>query len=134
MNISRIKGNKLLRWANKSTKGNVEFFYASFYDGKNQLELKPVPLRCKRLNFFSSSITNPLVFNNFFNLALSSRQIAYSDFIINSLFSEPIILDDSAKYEMIVNNHCIEGAPKDLDFSLNDIFFKIDRIGYEKAS
>lgn len=134
MNFQKIKGNKLFRWANSNTKGSVEFFYASFYDGKNQLELKPTPLRHKRIKCFGTSITNPEVFNRFFDLALTPNKVVYSDFIINSLFDNPIVLNDSANYQMISSNPYIESAQNDLDFSLNDIFFKIDCISYVKVA
>lgn len=135
MTIQKIQERKrLFRWANKQTQGNVEFFYVSFYDGLNKLELKPSLLRYKRILFFENSTTNPKNFCRFFNLAEPAEPIKYCDVIINSLFANPIILEDFDSSHMQATNSHIDGAPKDLDFSLNDIFFKIDKISYEKDS
>ncbi len=112
----------------------MEFFYVSFYDGKNKLELKPSLLRYKRILFFENSTSNPKNFCSFFNLAEPAQPVRYCDLIINSLFAEHVMLDDFDFSHMQATNSHIDGAPKDLDFSLNDIFFKIDKISYEKDS
>ena len=146
--FSQLKRKKLMRWATKENYGKIKFIYASFYDGYNLLDIKPPSLYNKRKLQFNESINNPINFSNFFNIKTKinnsnetlnnlhfkdRNRITYSDYIINSLFHDYVILENPERQQITKNDNMIpEQEINDLEFHPDRIFLKIDSINFEK--
>ena len=104
------------------TRIKLEFLIVSFFF-KDFLKLKPIQLRNKRKEYFKTSITNPYIFAMFFNLSSVKNEDRYSDYIINSLFSDSVYQDGDFEDTETGN---------EVDFDLEGIFFKISKIEFEK--
>ena len=126
----QTQDKKLLKWDVTKYKGAINFIYASFYDEKYILEIKPDQLFEKRKEIFDKSLNNPNIFNAFFNI--QNRNVfdfEYNDYIINSLFYPPVFGEDDFEFN---NNKNEFFQSKDLEFHYNKIFFKIDFVKFEK--
>ena len=126
----QAQDKNLLKWDVTKYKGAINFIYASFYDEKYNLEIKPDQLYEKRKEIFGKSLNNPNIFNAFFNI--QNREVLdfeYNDYIINSLFYPPVFGEDEFDY---TNTRKEFFQSKDLEFHYNKIFFKIDFVKFEK--
>ena len=125
-----MANQKLLKWHVGDTNGRLEFFTISFFDGKRFLELKPQSLRERRIDLFETSINNPKVFCALFNLESPRKTYYGGDVVINSLFGDPVAMSAEQFYQHSSRN--VSKTTADLELGLNDMFFKIDKIQYQK--
>lgn len=129
LTIEKIEQYKIYSWNVKSVKHTIEFIYASFFDGQNSFKIQTPELNHFRKEFYPTSISNPIVFAQFYGLAKPNIECQFPNFVSNSLIKEPIVIQWC---ESLTYTCPVLGNLKDLEFSINQTFFKINKIEIEK--
>jgi hypothetical protein len=66
--LKNISKGKTQRWAAQDAYGRIEMTYASFFDGRNLININPLHFEELRKKNWESNINNPSTFNKFFDL------------------------------------------------------------------
>jgi len=124
-----IDADNIYSWQPTGIQNSFEFLHASFYDGANPLQLFTPKLELFRDDIYNVSVRNPRVFSEFFGLAYPVPNCSAWDLVSNSLLRPAVVLNSGDSPEEVCP---VFGKIKDLEFSINKTFFKINRFVIER--